>query len=158
MSNKHAYHTPWDTLTYILWRRAYSERVASCRRSLREQNTTCPLIFPSAAKRDAPSNWSHLHLPRPMLNGSLSAIFSLKIYPCLCSHLPVCAFDLQAQDSSQLFPITSRLSEKSKRCTCSPGSETLRGLDLFKGGRFFQMFLFVLPVRNSTIRLVIVCV
>lgn len=66
-----------------------AKRVASCRRSLREQNTTCPLIFPSRAKRDSPSNWSHLHLlSHPMLNGSLSAIFSSTIYPCLCCSVP----------------------------------------------------------------------
>lgn len=78
-------HTPRDTHTYILWQHAYSERVASCLRSLREQNTTCPLIFPSRAKRDSLSNWSHLLLlSHPMLNGSLSAIFSPTVYPCLC--------------------------------------------------------------------------
>lgn len=44
-----------------------------------------PLIFPSQAKRDSLSNWSHLLLlPHPTLNGSLSAIFSSSVYPCLC--------------------------------------------------------------------------
>lgn len=111
MSHKHAYHTLRDTHTYILWQRAYSKRVASCRRSLREQNTTCPLIFPSRAKRASLSNWSHLHLlSHPMLNWSLSAIFYLAILffspPCLLLFLavvPFFAFDLKAPDSAQLL-------------------------------------------------------
>ena len=100
MSHKHAYHTLRDTHTCILWQHAYSKRVASCRRSLREQNTTCPLIFPSRAKRDSPSNWSHLHLlSHPELNCSLSAVFYWTIYPRLCCSFPnrsFCAFDLES--------------------------------------------------------------
>lgn len=89
MSHKHEYHTLRDMHTYILWQHAHSKRVASCQRSLREQNTTCPLIFPSWAKRDSLSKWSHLHLlSHPMLNGSLSAIFSSTIYPRLCCSFP----------------------------------------------------------------------
>lgn len=83
-TNMHT-HTLGDTHMLILWQHAYSKRVASCLRSVREQNTTCPLIYPSRAKRASLSNWSHLLLvSHPVLNGSLSAIFFFTIYPCLC--------------------------------------------------------------------------
>lgn len=89
MSHKQAYHTLRDTHTYILWQHAYSKSVASCRRSLREQNTTCPLIFLSRAKRGSPSNWSHLHLlSHTKLNCSSSAMFYSTIYPRLCCSFP----------------------------------------------------------------------
>lgn len=107
MSPKRAYHTPGDTHTYILQQRASSKRVASCRRSLREQNTTCPLIFSSRAKRGPLSNWSHLHiLSHPRLNWSLSAIFFLFLFPpsvfVVPSHRSSFVFDLEAPDSVQL--------------------------------------------------------
>lgn len=77
---------------HIVWQHAYSQRVASCLRSLREQNTTCPLIFPSQAKGDSLSNWSHLLLlSHPTLNGSLSAIFSSIVYLSLL-FLPISPF------------------------------------------------------------------
>lgn len=107
MSPKRAYRTPSDTHTYILQQRASSKRVASCRRSLREQNTTCPLIFSLRAKRGSLSNWSHLHiLSHPRLNWSLSAIFFCFCFPpsvfVVPSHRSSFVFDLEAPDSVQL--------------------------------------------------------
>lgn len=112
MSHKHAY-TRSRRHAHIVWQHAYRQRVASCLRSWREQNTTCPLIFPSQAKRDSLSNWSHLLLlSHPTLNSSLSAIFSSIVYLSLLflpSYLSFCMFDLKAADTAQLFKIASRL-------------------------------------------------
>lgn len=82
MSHKHAYtHSQGH-----VWQHAYSERVASCRRSLREQNTTCPPYLPLASQERLSVQLEPPHFPSliPALNGSLLAIFSSTIYPRLC--------------------------------------------------------------------------
>lgn len=71
-------------------------------------------------------------------------------------------FDLKAADTAQLFKIASRLlflSGQESNLNVVPGGDgTWWRLDLGLGGQFCQMFLLLLPDRNSAIRSVSVCV
>lgn len=164
MSHKHAY-TRSRRHAHIVWQHAYRQRVASCLRSWREQNTTCPLIFPSRAKRDSLSNWSHLLLlSHPTLNGSLSAIFSSIVYLSLL-FLPISPFACLISKQQILRNYLKShqgfffLSGQESNLNVVPGGDgTWWRLDLGLGGQFCQMFLLLLPDRNSAIRSVSVCV
>lgn len=153
MSPKHAYHTPSDTHAYILQQRASSKRVASCRRSLREQNTTCPLIFSSRAKRGSLSNWSHLHiLSHPRLNWSLSAIFfCCPPPPCLCCSFPSLLLCVWSR-STRFCAITSRTVQPGSILHMVPKMEMMirhGEVSLWgKGGQFCQMMFVLLADRN----------
>lgn len=77
MSDKHAYSTPSRNMhAYTVVQHAYGS-AASCQRSLREQNTTCPLIFTTRA--ESPSNWSCLHL-LSLIQGLIAACLLFSIW------------------------------------------------------------------------------
>lgn len=97
MSQKHAFHTLRDMHTYILWQHAWSTRVASCQRSLGEENATCPLIFPTRAKSDSPPTGATSIFS--LIPSLIAACLLFSIQQCITdfvvpSQLSVCAYDL----------------------------------------------------------------
>lgn len=104
------------------------QSAASCQRSLREQNTTCPLYLPLTRQHRAsvqleppPSTLSH-----PNLNCSLSAVFLFDVFFSPTSFfflpkVPLVAFDLKVKDSMQLLQVTSRFLWEIKMCSV-PGT------------------------------------
>ena len=142
-------HTVSWTRTHAFFCSTLIARALPAVRDLkREHKTTCLLIFPSQAKRDWLSNWSLLLcISHPMLNGSLSAIFSLTVYPCLCCSLLSPFLHVWSQ-STRFCGVIFCWGQSNLKVPVGDGT----WWRLRFGLKFWQMFLLPLPVRNLTIR------